>query len=521
MHAIIERLGESSLVQRLERMEDILIKNLKMRTWPVPQVTCNPEPAEQFHQRGPDNSTPALIYLASYKLGDINLFHGVPFLSRGGQRWIVVRSEEDRLETNNYNVPGPLWLNQDHDYRPESLLRLTLTDLPPRYVLERSLEKHQSSEFADAFPLIDSSLFATTMEEAYNNPGSYEALPAKASIFAYLALAYLVGDSGDEPATSLNVERYDIACQLLIPDLFSARASSKVVDALMMMGVYQFTCGNIHRTDIIISLASKSLFMLGAHLYPGLEIDGAPSGSLNLEARKRLHRRDLFWICYTLDKEITFRTGRPPIINDTSCDLTFPVYYLNQISRGHDGRWRLPGDLRLSMIKSKAYEKLYSPQSSHNSDSDILKNIRELDNMLEVWRLSLPVRCRPTLSSFPKRASARPEDTPRNISAFVIRLEYYHCVTTIHQASSRCKNWSHKHRVEEGLRSSIDVALRSSRCQLSNLHLGEPFFIPKHFWVVLFYPMSAVLTLLSPLTRPIGGNSGVRCSNLERLLIVY
>ncbi|KAK5312199.1 hypothetical protein LTR93_011414 [Exophiala xenobiotica] len=222
------------------------------------------------------------------------------------------------------------------------------------------------------------------MEEAYNEPGSYKALPAKASIFAYLALTSLIGDSADESAASLNVERYDIACQLLIPDLFSAGASSEAVNALMMISAYQFTCGNNHTTDAIMSLASRLLFMLGAHLYPGIEIDGAPSGSLNLEARKKLHHRDLFWICYILDKEITFRTGRPPIINDTSCDLTFPVYYLDQISRGLDGRWQLPGDLRLSMINSKAYEKLYSPQSSYKSDSEILKDIREPDNAGEL-----------------------------------------------------------------------------------------------------------------------------------------
>ena len=53
--------------------------------------------------------------------------------------------------------------------------------------------------------------------------------------------------------------------------------------------------------------------MMEAHLYPGDYIDDLPPESQNRETRTILHLRDLFWVCYTLDKEITFRTGRPPM----------------------------------------------------------------------------------------------------------------------------------------------------------------------------------------------------------------
>lgn len=232
-----------------------------------------------------------------------------------------------------------------------------------------------------------------------------------------------------------------------------------------------------------MSLASRFLFMLGAHLYPGVDIDSLPSESGSTEARKVLYQRDLFWICYSLDKEITFRTGRPPIISDMSCDLTFPAYFLKQISLGSHSVWRLPSDLRLSIIKSKAYEKLYSPQSSHKSDAEVLKDVRELDHLLENWRLSLPAGSRPTLS-LSDNSSVKLNVPSWNISALMVRLEYYHCVTTIHQASSCRKSLSHKHHLDEGLRSSIELALQSSRCQLFYLHLGEPILMPNIFWYV-------------------------------------
>ena len=225
--------------------------------------------------------------------------------------------------------------------------------------------------------------------------------------------------------------------------------------------------------------------MLGANLYPGHDIDGLPAESPSLKTRTILHRRELFWVCYAMDMEITFRTGRPPCLNDTSCDLTFPVNYLKQISPGYTGRWRLPGDLRLSIIKSKAYEKLYSPHSLQKSDAEILKDIRELDDLLENWRLSLPTAFRPSLSSL-EGLGKELDSSHMEVPVLLIQLEYYHCMTTIHQASSRCTNWAHNHRIVDGLRSSIELALQASRSMLSYLHseVSVSYLKPNLFWYV-------------------------------------
>ncbi|KAI1628312.1 hypothetical protein EDD37DRAFT_678485 [Exophiala viscosa] len=491
-------------------MEQILTENFQDRTEPSPQGGCSSRPllhprVSKSHAGKSSNHDVAnvgQIHLSSYKLGDINLFHGVPFLSREGQKWIGVRSEEGEPQKDNYKFSGLPWVNQSQDSRPESLLRSTFEELPPRGVLESYLEKSQRSDFFSFLPLTEPVLFAATVERAYDASGTYQALTAKASIFAYLALRVLIGDSETENLASQPVAGYEAACRILMPDLFAAQPSSEIVGTLMMLAVYQFGCGNIHTTDIIMSLAARFLFMLGAHLYPGTDIDGPPIESQKLEARRVLYQRDLFWICYSLDKEIMFRTGRPPIINDTSCDLTFPAYYLEQMSLGPHIVWRLPSDLRLSIIKSNAYEKLYSPQSLHKSDAELFKDIRELDNTLESWGLSLPVGFRPTLS-FSESMSTQLELPPWNISALMVRLEYYHCMTTIHQASSRSTNWTYKRRVNEGLLSSIELALQSSRCQLRFLHSAEPISVPNIFWYVIdSSPTSSLIHTAADLLPP-------------------
>ncbi|EXJ86004.1 hypothetical protein A1O1_06373 [Capronia coronata CBS 617.96] len=516
----------------MERIEQLITDNLKRRNGSLcsstpshrlkltflgenegPSHTTLPKPITKPNDDGrpgpveaesPSFENVGRIYCAGYKLGDINMFHGVPFLSREGQKWIGFRADENDVPIGKHEAKGPLWQNRRPAWprasRPRTVADGRIQDLPPRAVVEKYLDLYHRSEASHAFPLADPVLFPQTLDKAYdaNLTGSLDALSAKACIVSFFALAAsLLGDA----ATESQLPPVDIldggsSAELLFLDILNARASTEAVDALMMQAVYQFTCGHFQPLDITLSTASRFLFMLGAHLYPGEELDLLPSEPQSIETRTILHRRDLFWVCYSLDREITFRTGRPPIINDTSCDLTFPKWYLKQRAADFDGNLRFPGDLGLSLIKSKAYEKLYSPHSLQKSDAEILRDIRELDELLENWRQSHPAESRPKLSfSLETQDSLCFENM--SVRYFLLQLEYYHCMTTIHQASSRCKNWAHNHRVHEGLSSSLDLALESSRSLLSFLHAADPVLvkIPNIFWVVLFYPVSATLVL--------------------------
>ncbi|KAK7890524.1 hypothetical protein LTR67_007732 [Exophiala xenobiotica] len=455
------------------------------------EAKCPPEAG------APDLATLGRIYCAGYRLGDINLFHGVPFLSRDGQQWIGLRSAEDSQE----GFGSPLWHNQRQAWPSLPTFvnvnpsQWDMAALPARESVEKHFDYYLTSSFSDAFPIADKVLFPLIIERAYrHDTASAVMLATKACIFSFIAFTSMAGHPADEGLPPIDLEHCIAAAQLLVPDILNARPSIEVVDAMMMFAVYQFGCGNVHTVDIILALASRFLFMLGAHLYPGTETDSLPSHALNLESRRTLHLRDVFWICYGLDKEITFRTGRPPIINDTACDLTFPKYYWQQIQQDFQGAPRLPSDLRLTLIKSKAYDKLYSPNALRKADAEMLKDIRELDEMLENWRQSLPPRRRPTLSYSQQRGHV-PNDDSFDIVTFLIRLEYHHCMTTIHQASSRCTNWAGNHRTAEGLGSSLDLALESSRSLLSYFTSVEHHLTPHIFWVVIFYPLSATLNL--------------------------
>ncbi|KIV94631.1 hypothetical protein PV10_02381 [Exophiala mesophila] len=514
------KLRKKNIIQRIGRIEQILIENFRRREDETSQISIGAGTGTSVtNTTSSDPSVDSLgrIFLTSYKLGDINVFHGVPYITPKGQKWIGFRHED-----NAFNWPQiPLWQNQQTLFKPGCLPRPSMQDLPARHLVDALFAYYQSSGFAVQLPLVDPVLFALTIDEAYSSDITDERRAAllKAYIFAFLATGPLMGNQRPNLIPDTDARVYEVAEQLT-PYIYAARASTEIVDALVMLVIYHFSCGSIHAADISLSLASRLLFTMGAHLYPGKTMDESPEEQRDLETRAVLHRRDLFWMCFTLDMEITFRTGRPPIMAYTSCDLTFPAYYLKQISPGFTGVAKLPGDLRLSIIKSKAYEKLYSPHSLNNSDAEILRDIRELDDMLENWRLSLPLESRPTLSfSEDTKITRSPHITAADINPILTRLEYHHCMTTIHQAGSRCKTWADNRMIDQGLTTSMELALESSRSLLSYLNSMEPIFLPNLFWIILFYPISAALVLFSNiLLNPLSASAACDLKQLGECL---
>jgi hypothetical protein len=183
------------------------------------------------------------IYCAGYKLGDINMFHGVPFLSREGQKWIGFRTEE------NDAFNGPLWENRQPAWPRASppghdVAKPGFPDLPPRATVEKYLHLYLQSEVSQVFPIADPVLFPQMLEKAYNhnpsdNPNHVDtpnASTARACITSFLALvASLLGNLANEQLPPVDMLNGGIAAELLFADVLNAHASTEGVDTLMML----------------------------------------------------------------------------------------------------------------------------------------------------------------------------------------------------------------------------------------------------------------------------------------------
>ncbi|PGH28131.1 hypothetical protein AJ80_00021 [Polytolypa hystricis UAMH7299] len=253
---------------------------------------------------------------------------------------------------------------------------------PPTSSLEHELSRYDSARDSRAArcqtrPRVycHSLLLTDEPSSAYQNGH----MSAKCCVCAFMAVAGLF-NLQDKAVPVLDSETFAWKTQFMLP-LLSLETTLDGLHACVMMLVFHLLSGNLQPGVFLSSCTSGLVFLLGL--------------------------RNIFWVCYVLDKDFSLRTGQPPAINDDHCDLTLPTNYgehlKHQISTHHISsenpvEMTLLGDLRLSKIKGKTYNMLYSIGALRKSDTELLKSIRELDNELEAWRVSVPHRCRPTLT---------------------------------------------------------------------------------------------------------------------------
>lgn len=242
--------------------------------------------------------------------------------------------------------------------------------------------------------------------------------------------------------------------------------------------LYELCLGNMRLVSSLTAIAARHIFMLGANL---AQDHVGPLFERSEKRHKQL--RNVFWVCYTVDKDVALRTGEPPMIIDQNCDLTLPDGYINRIALdperddSSDVEPVFPFDLRLSQVKSRAYVELYSFSALQKSDAELLKSIRELDDDLEAWRLSIPSQWRPTMSFSPEAS-----DPNMSMHSVMLRVNYYLCMSMIHQASSRCKAWMQGSGLMEGVSSSLALSVEASRSTLCYLGAAEHILQEEVFW---------------------------------------
>lgn len=224
------------------------------------------------------------------------------------------------------------------------------------------------------------------------------------------------------------------------------------------------------------------MFSLGGHLELSSSNEFPPTPGVQATPLIQAHVRKIFWGIYAIDKDLCFRTLRPPIINDDDCDMSFgptPRITLSDSTFNDttDNSAFHPADIRLSILKARIYRGLYSAKALRNSNADILKSVRELDQELDAWKSELPVTYQPERSEIREV----PRIVRENIRLLLLHLEYYQALTMIHRASTRCSAWS-EHAGEKAIQSSVDLCLEASRTTIHYLEASRHFPRAESFW---------------------------------------
>lgn len=178
------------------------------------------------------------------------------------------------------------------------------------------------------------------------------------------------------------------------------------------------------------------------------------------------HLRVAFWYCFVQDKDIAVQTHASPLLTWEYCGMAAdkPTFSESQHLR------HLMGEPKLSLVKESVYRLLYSAHALRvTSDGDILQRIRQLDDELEQWRLTLPPSICPKLI-----ANLSQDDDPTNRLVYIkLQLDYYYLLISIHAAVRRT-GAAHTRTDEEELpadlhsvvHSSYDISLEAGRNML-------------------------------------------------------
>ncbi|PYI14777.1 putative C6 transcription factor [Aspergillus violaceofuscus CBS 115571] len=447
---------------------------------PEREIHPTPSTAQPYQPYAPTFTQD--LHFAGRHLGNICTFDGVPFFSASGREWIAACTGDEF----RFRQPSP----ESTLVQVASAAELPLPDLG---FLFDELRHYQSSSFALFFPVINASLFESTIKAAYSreysaaSPGMNS---ARACIFALLALTSLTvhGPKGYPLRYS---DQYFEAAQRLLPAVFGEPVS---VDGLQTVLLLVRLAGNLYLVDHFLSAAARFIYYLKGNVSPHSTTDRP----LLIDQ----HIRELFWIIYVCDKGLTMVTGLPPRLEDSHCDLTLAPDTQPPHIRGNPS----PGTYlhtyaRLATLQSRIYRDLYSPSALRQSDADLLRTIRDLDHELEAWKTTLPPVNQPSF------AAGRRTPPHRDMRFSIFHVQYHHCMVLIHQTSSRCAAWI-RNQDTRGTSSSLAISVAASRALLeefleSRLELG-----PENLLFSLSYFIQAVIVLFCHvLSQPLEGDN--------------
>lgn len=227
---------------------------------------------------------------------------------------------------------------------------------------------------------------------------------------------------------------------------------------------------------------------------------GLDLNEVEIEQRKRV-----FWIVYMMDKDQSIRSGRPGTLADDDWNTDLPA---ENPPDGY-GIVEIPGKGKMNyfrqlckfcIIIGKVYNKLYTVKASRQSDGELLDVIGELDQELEDWKDEIPLEFRPE-----HEIVAPDEATVLNV--VMLHFSYYNTLATIHRMSIHHGYWTSRlsdyaikglnvRPLNARVYSSAAICVSAARAMINLLKYIPP---QDHscVWLILYYPMTALITLFA------------------------
>ncbi|KAE8359549.1 fungal-specific transcription factor domain-containing protein [Aspergillus caelatus] len=424
---------------------------------------------------------------------------GFSIFSPKGIQWVNEKTGDTSFQDmiSSAYVDDNKWMYWKPEIFSDIFARRVFKPLPPKEEA-LSLFRDFFENFNCMFPLFHEPTFMHLVERQYSRD-PYEGSGWWASINVVLAIAHrlrvmsnLVPQEEDKKAWLYLKNAMGVLTELTMrnTDLLS-------VQALLGMSLFLQGTPNPQPSFFLVAAAIRLSHSIGLHKRGS----GFGLNPVEIEQRKRV-----FWIAYLLDKDICLRSGRPPVQDDDDMNVELPSEdppdnIGNVPLSDGKGKFNLFRSLcRFATIESRVYKRLYSAKASKQSDGELLNTIGELDRELEEWKDSIPIDFRP-------EHEIKASHTPLILHVVVLHFSYYNCLTTIHRMSVHHGYWTSRlsNYAIQGLNArplnprvflSAVLCVTAARASI-NLIKYIPHGDFACVWLILYYPVSALVTLFA------------------------
>ncbi|KAL3474168.1 fungal-specific transcription factor domain-containing protein [Aspergillus californicus] len=424
---------------------------------------------------------------------------GFSIFSPKGIQWVNEKTGDTSFQDmiSSAYIDDNKWMYWKPEIFSDIFARRVFKPLPPKEEA-LSLFRDFFDNFNCMFPLFHEPTFMHLVEKQYSRD-PYEGSGWWASINVVLAISHrlrvmsnLVPHEEDKKAWLYLKNAMGVLTELTMrnTDLLS-------VQALLGMSLFLQGTPNPQPSFFLVAAAIRLSHSIGLHKR------GSGFGLNPVEAEQR---KRVFWIAYMLDKDICLRSGRPPVQDDDDMNVELPSEdppdnIGNVPLSDGKGRFNMFRILcQFSIIESKVYKRLYSARASRQSDGELLNTIGDLDRELEEWKDSIPTDFRP-------ENEIKASHTPLILHVVVLHFAYYNCLTTIHRMSVHHGYWTSRlsNYAIQGLNArplnprvflSAVLCVTAARASINLIK-----YIPQGdfacVWLILYYPVSALVTLFA------------------------
>lgn len=424
---------------------------------------------------------------------------GFSIFSPKGIQWVNEKTGDTSFQDmiSSAYVDDNKWMYWKPEIFSDIFARRVFKPLPPKEEA-LSLFRDFFENFNCMFPLFHEPTFMHLVERQYSRD-PFEGSGWWASINVVLAISHrlrvmsnLVPHEEDKKAWLYLKNAMGVLTELTMrnTDLLS-------VQALLGMSLFLQGTPNPQPSFFLVAAAIRLSHSIGLHKRGS----GFGLNPVEVEQRKRV-----FWIAYLLDKDICLRSGRPPVQDDDDMNVELPSEDPPDnignvpLSDGKSKFNLFRSMCQFATIESRVYKRLYSAKASKQSDGELLNTIGELDKELEEWKDSIPLDFRP-------EHEIKATHTPLILHVVVLHFAYYNCLTTIHRMSVHHGYWTSRlsNYAIQGLNArplnprvflSAVLCVTAARASINLIK-----YIPQGdfacVWLILYYPVSALVTLFA------------------------